>query len=764
MNNRHLSAIVLATVACVVAPLPGQAIEVRPFDHGHRFSGGGCATGLYGAHLTRGTSAAQRSVAYDWLFRDVENVYVRGSFNDQTEPVNDNSDPFVLDLSGIVFGNFAEGEIAREATARNPRTKVHVYAEDIPNWLRRPVANGEVLDDSNPNLYAEIAEWVFANLVDMKINHQVEVDSVDLLNEPDFRFDGSFRHTREDAKRLYANVPPLLQRMIDTQGARYGVTRMPRFSGPSCLTPGGARSWTDEIRSTAPAAWANLSMVTTHQYGGAAWNASNYQAIAGWLDGREFIVNEMHTQHRSVLNDPNRLPEDWVVDELEVALIFGRLFSLSVNNGANGWCYFLSNAPTANATSLIRTPWGGTPVRRKVYFAYRQLTSLQTFESSVVETTASNLPAGWHVIGFHKWGEDRVLLTVVAASDNTTPVTITVRDNAGAPVPVRRVIDRVTSATRDLETLADTTYPAPRTQVAIGVTRHSIRTLELFLRPDRGTGGEPFGRDLWLRASDNARYLEGGAVGENLTAQSADATTAATFRVVRSADSRFVLLAHRDSGRLLRVDLSSAAAPLRLDGERDEAATRFAWSSLGGRRFELRSAVNGAWVGVLAGPLGDALYANQAVSGPLTGLVYGEEGQAPAPASFEPRRGAGCGGSVGVPSVELRRGSLPITGSMLGVEFSGLPVGAPALGLLGVSDFPILDLGAFGAPGCVVGMQILATEGLVTTGSAAGWQLPVPNDAALAGSQALLQAVVLDRGANALGAIVSDKARAVVGG
>ena len=108
----------------------------------------------------------------------------------------------------------------------------------------------------------------------------------------------------------------------------------------------------------------------------------------------------------------------------------------------------------------------------------------------------------------------------------------------------------------------------------------------------------------------------------------------------------------------------------------------------------------------------------------------------------------------------------PWTGSALQLAIRGqAPTALPFLGVLGFSDgswngLPLpLDLGVFGMPSCTLHGSVDQTTFL----GAATWSLGIPNATWLVGVQVWAQAMVLDPGSNALGALVTNGLRLRIG-
>jgi hypothetical protein len=130
--------------------------------------------------------------------------------------------------------------------------------------------------------------------------------------------------------------------------------------------------------------------------------------------------------------------------------------------------------------------------------------------------------------------------------------------------------------------------------------------------------------------------------------------------------------------------------------------------------------------------------------------------------------GPGCAGSGGIASLVAAPGSAPRLGQTFRAVAANLPLSA-AIMLTGLSNTasafgPLpLNMAPFGAPGCMSRVSADATEFLVGTGNTANWNLAIPNNVTLMCQRFFNQALVLDPGANALGAVVSDATAGIVG-
>lgn len=117
--------------------------------------------------------------------------------------------------------------------------------------------------------------------------------------------------------------------------------------------------------------------------------------------------------------------------------------------------------------------------------------------------------------------------------------------------------------------------------------------------------------------------------------------------------------------------------------------------------------------------------------------------------------GAGCAGSLGVPTLAAAPGSVPALGSTFTAVLGNLPlsVGVMASGFsdtlaLGAIPLP-LDLSSYGFPGCSLLADPLVTEFLVGAGNSASWTLGVPASTGFLGMPIYQQGISLDTGSPA---------------
>ncbi|MFD0896035.1 autotransporter-associated beta strand repeat-containing protein [Luteolibacter ambystomatis] len=468
------------TLAGALAGLPWlvasaePVVSVHPYDHRHVYETGATGFTWYWGHLK---AASNRDEALRWLFQDLNIDYIRNGF-DEAETANDNSDPLSINWSKFDFPQRDTGNdwVYNRAKSLNPRLKTLTYAHSFPNWLRKSDGSPNL---SAPNFHAEYAEWLFAQLVEKKAAG-VPCDVLDLTNEPDYNNIG-----KDNVANILKYAVPLLRAWVnDPVRNPYGV-EMPKIMAPSCLSASQSKDWITDWAANNADAWNQIDIVSTHQYS-SGFEPSAYSAVNDVRGGRPFFQSEMHCGHSSVLNNSSQLPEDSVEDQLEAALVLGRLFSKSVNNGVSVYDYYMGNSPQGSPTSLVYSPYNGTATRRKVYFSFKQLSSMQTRGSNVVKTQITGGVSGYDAIAYHSWGEQKTWLTVTCSQNTSQDILLEVFDQTGNRIPIQRVKTYETSASKNAELVSDEVPATAVQQYRVALPNHCVRTFEIsWQRPNR---------------------------------------------------------------------------------------------------------------------------------------------------------------------------------------------------------------------------------------------------------------------------------------
>ena len=391
-----------------------------------------------------------------------------------------------------------EFTIYQEAIERNPDTLVMAYASSPPPHLSNDDGHHDI---TKPDFHREYAEWLYANLVITEQRYGVQVEMIDLLNEPDLQG----KVSRSDAAEIFASTVPALRQLVEANFDQYGI-EMPLITGTSNLTANGGANWLSDFAENDPASFAEIDVLTTHPYGPNGFNQQSYDTIAGLKDADHplFIQNEMEFGHSSFVNN-GRLPDDALDDDLEGALSLARATAIALEAGADGFHVFQGvNPNSAGAKSLVHTPWGQTAVRRKGFYVYDQMTDLQPRYSDVVADATTGAPEGFHTYAFNQWGDNRVFVNVVNATAGAESTTLTFRDNAGRLIPFSRVASHVTDATRNLIQDEDLAFGTPIDSWTTSVDPHSVHTYVVELTQ---TGySVPVGDVTYLRERGGASF------------------------------------------------------------------------------------------------------------------------------------------------------------------------------------------------------------------------------------------------------------------
>lgn len=130
--------------------------------------------------------------------------------------------------------------------------------------------------------------------------------------------------------------------------------------------------------------------------------------------------------------------------------------------------------------------------------------------------------------------------------------------------------------------------------------------------------------------------------------------------------------------------------------------------------------------------------------------------------------GAGCAGSLGIPTLTIAATSLPEPGGSVALDLGGLPQDL-AVVVMGFSATSAgghalpLPLGGYGMPGC--DLLVAPDAALVQVGAlgTARWRLPLPSTAAMLGVTFWNQAFAFDPPANATGLTTTAAVRTTIG-
>ncbi len=131
--------------------------------------------------------------------------------------------------------------------------------------------------------------------------------------------------------------------------------------------------------------------------------------------------------------------------------------------------------------------------------------------------------------------------------------------------------------------------------------------------------------------------------------------------------------------------------------------------------------------------------------------------------------GSGCPGSAGTPQLDVMPGDAPWLAETFSLEVTSIPASGEVFGLAGLNNENLgghalpLNLWFVGMPDCLLYNEARWIHSLTNQGGAAVWEIAVPDDVSLLGSEFFLQTLVIDQGANPGNAVMSNAVEAQFG-
>jgi O-glycosyl hydrolase len=335
--------------------------------------GGGCY--FYSGHIK---SLANYTDATNWLWRDLNvNVFRIVLRSGGVEDVNDNSDPNNTDFSKFNFAansnNVDQIAAAKRAIAIDPNIKIWAMVLSPPKFLKtnNDVNKGGTLNTSVANAYNEFGEIIYTHLKNLKDNG-LTVSYLSMMNEPDFVSTTipyeSAEYTKAQALSVYTNTGNWLKTKLPT----VQIT-VPVFTGADCISVTNADDYLTEINKSG-----NVGLFTTHQYSNSS--AANFTTAATAAGSKGLYMAEWHAGF-GLGSTP---------DEITSAFDLVNKFHDAFRGGAKGWLYFEWGSPGVNFSGLVLTPFGGTAVRKKNYYVYKQFTD-NLLNENYVSTTLTGI-------------------------------------------------------------------------------------------------------------------------------------------------------------------------------------------------------------------------------------------------------------------------------------------------------------------------------------------------------------------------------------
>ena len=486
--------LLLALVLVASATVSAQDIRVHADQATHQFDGAGTSFGLFlGHHYSM--SDANEDLAVRWIAQDLDMTYLQDYPDGEIEPDGTPDNEAYYDR---------RADYVKAVRAYRPGAQFSLVTNKFPSRLRKEITvNGRdylVLDVDDADIYQKVAEWYFS-LFRAFADRGVPVEILNVVNEPDLDVCGNdplqcrpYHYgygddTRRGVAEVFARAVPLFKAMFDDAALNPTGMDVPRIMGPSTIAPNGALDFIRYMKSDRPEAWAQIDIVATHQYINGV-RGDLFQALQAEAEGKPLHQSETHP---SKTFGPGSLRAN-----LRASLSLSQQIGAALNFGTSAWYYFETNYPNDpdpddpsrfNPAGLLSVPFNtSNPVRKKTYFAFRQLTSTQPDSSDVLGYTAS---AGRRadVVAFRKAGQDQVYVSVTNTGTNDKPITLSFDDATGVRTMAGYTLRR-TDADLDDNQVANETLAAGMAELSITLPPASINTFVVTLGPPAGTARE----------------------------------------------------------------------------------------------------------------------------------------------------------------------------------------------------------------------------------------------------------------------------------
>ena len=468
-----LRLVLLAAALGLAARAQAQSVTVFADRQEQRFDGAGVSFGLYlGHHYS--LPAAGQDEAVRLIAQGLSLTYLQ-DYPDRYPA--DDPDYFSRRIQYL-----------KAARVYRPGIQMSLVGNKFPDALRTTITVNNkqyrVLDVSDPLIYDRLAAWYFA-MVQAYADQGETVEILNVVNEPDLNVCANVCRPYEygygnDTKRavaeIFAQAVPRFKALFADPAVNTRGLRVPRIMGPSAFSPDGALAYIRYFKTERPDAWAQIDVVSTHQYSNGA-RGDLMEAIRTEADGRAFIQSETHAAKTNNATDNlGGLPID---EQHRTMLSLARIFGAAINKGVDSWWYFETNYPGPfDPPGLLATPFNGAgPTPYRHYFTFRQITSTQPDSSFVVETTntTSFRANAW---AFRPAGRDTIFVTYTNTTGATQNVSFDVQTATGAR-PLTRYALHVSDATRSDAVVEDVAIPAGTTALTLPLGPYSVNTLVL---------------------------------------------------------------------------------------------------------------------------------------------------------------------------------------------------------------------------------------------------------------------------------------------
>ncbi len=406
------------------------------------------------------------------------------------------------------------------------------------------------MDADEPGIFNLVAQRYF-DILEAYHLRNASVSIIELLNEPG----GAGEVLRQGV--VYAYAVPILRNLISNSSSNPHGVPMPKIAGTGTWGVGQLPHWINKFKSKLPDAWNNLEIVTTHGYSG-GWKTNLFKDVYNIIDGKPFYNSEQTGKaHKG--DDIWEQEQSGTIDEyIAGALSMSQIYICGMLGYTNAFFAFQNYNTSDNNAALLQVTNGNSPKTKKMYYALKQITSLQPEGCHRVGRDISSM-SKIKTLVMRKKGENYVYLHM--ANIRPEAKTITINFKNGASYNIKSVKSWVTDEFgNDATQTMNKKYSRARSSINIDIAAHSITTLKLEIESaSKKSAANAIGTDLVQEIGNVSSYRFANPVKDVLNITGATEISKIEVysllgeKVLTSQNSKNVSVEHLSKGTYLLV-------------------------------------------------------------------------------------------------------------------------------------------------------------------------------------------------------------------
>lgn len=341
-----------------------------------------------------------------------------------------------------------------------PDVQVHVTFMQVAKKYESEIEN------NTSGIYSTIAREYF-DILKAYHDRNATVAQIDILNEPG---GGDLART---LGRLFSRAVPKLRRLIENNSVNTTGVPMPLVVGPSTWGPAQTPKWIKIFKEEMPSAWNNIDIVSTHGYS-KGWQTKLYKDINDTCEGKPFYNNEQTGKAHKGDGLYEQTEAGDLSSSLEGALSLSQIFTAGMLGGTNAFFIFQNFNHTQNNAALLEIN-EGTYKTKKMYFGFKQITSLQPDDSFRIDRSYKGL-GGLRILTMRGKKQKVVYLHVTNIKANNVKGSFNLQKKKGYIITGIEKI--VTDETRNVKTEKNRTN-LDYNSYNFNVPGHSITTYKI---------------------------------------------------------------------------------------------------------------------------------------------------------------------------------------------------------------------------------------------------------------------------------------------